>query len=76
MTEGIFADWRSGQRAQHTLTAVLRQSVFSRLEGYEATGDAGRLSMDSAVRHVFGGRVTRRRRQHRCDDNDAYNRRN
>ena len=36
----------------HIMTALLRQSVFSQLAGYEDTNDAERLSVDPAMRHV------------------------
>ena len=39
------------------MTALLCQSVFSRLAGYEDTNDAERLCVDPAMRHVVGGRA-------------------
>jgi len=36
----------------------LRQSIYSRLAGYEDVNDAERLSVDPAMRHVVGGRAT------------------
>ena len=53
-------DWRTGSNTQHTMTAMLRQSVFGRLAGYEDTNDAERLSVDPAMRTVVGGRAKKR----------------
>src|SRR5262245_17946714 len=50
-------DTRTGQNAQHTLTALLRQSIYSRLAGYAAVNDAERLCHDPAMRTVVGGRA-------------------
>lgn len=48
---------RHGKNTQHSQGAQLRQSVFSRLRGYDDRNDAERLSVDPAMRQVVGGRA-------------------
>lgn len=54
---GGLHDTRTGQNTQHTLLALLRQSIYSRLAGYEDVNDAERLCLDPAMRAVVGGRA-------------------
>ena len=61
MAESLLHDWRTGQNTRHTMVGLLRQSVFSRLAGYEDTNDADRTSVDPTMRHVVGGRAKTKR---------------
>jgi hypothetical protein len=51
-------DRRTGQNTRHSLLALLRQSLYSRLAGYEEVNAAERLSLDPARPTVLGGRAT------------------
>src|SRR5271170_6077672 len=58
MADDLLKDWRTGKNTQHSMVALTRQSVFSRLAGYEDTNDAERLSVDPTMRYIVGGRAT------------------
>ena len=49
-----FSDRRTGRIIQHDMTSLLRQSVYSRLTGYEDVNDAQRLSIDPVMRVITG----------------------
>ena len=51
---------RGGRNVQHQLVPLLRQSVYSRLAGYEDTNDADRLAQDPAMRVIVGRRGSER----------------
>ena len=45
---------RTGRNIRHHLVPLLRQSIYSRLAGYDDTNDAERLSQDPTMRVVVG----------------------
>ncbi len=51
-------EWRTGKNTRHATVGLLRQSIYSRLAGYEDTNDAERLCVDPTMRHIVGGRAT------------------
>ena len=57
MADDLLGDSRLGSNKQHGILPLLRQSIYSRLAGYEDVNDAERLSVDPAMRHVVGGRA-------------------
>ena len=48
---------RTGRNIRHHLVPLLRQSIYSRLAGYDDTNDAERLSQDPAMRVVVAGKA-------------------
>jgi len=48
----VLSETRRGKNTRHLLVALLRQSVFGRLAGYEDVNDAERLSQDPVMRTI------------------------
>ena len=46
------SDVRIGRNTQHEIVYLLRQSIFSRLAGYEDVNDAARMSKDPVMRAI------------------------
>jgi len=59
MAAGLLSDMRTGRNGRHCLPGFLRQSVFSRLAGYEDVNDANRLRRDPVMRQLVGGRAVK-----------------
>src|SRR5260370_1713412 len=54
------ADSRSGKNTQLPLADLLRQSVYSRIAGYEDVNDAERLSQDPTFRLIGSAQIWER----------------
>ena len=54
-------DRRTGRNIRHHLVPLLRQSIYSRLAGYDDTNNTVRLSQDPAVRVVVGWQGSERK---------------
>ncbi len=50
----LLKDSRTGKNTTHDLSGLLRQSVYSRLAGYEDVNDQQNLTRDPAMRAVIG----------------------
>ena len=50
-----------GRNILHHLVPLLRQSIYSRLAGYDDTNDAVRLSQDPAMRVIVGWQGSERK---------------
>jgi hypothetical protein len=55
----MLADPRTGKNGRHHLEGLVRQSIFSRLAGYEDVNDADRLCRDPVMRQLVGGRAVK-----------------
>ena len=60
MAASRIADGRTGRNGRHGVAGFLRQSIFSRLAGYEDVNDADRLARDPVMRQLVGGRAVKR----------------
>jgi hypothetical protein len=60
VTDGLFQDSRTGKNGRHGMVGQFRQSVFSRLGGYDDVNDADRLGRDPAMRWIVGGKAVER----------------
>jgi hypothetical protein len=59
LAAGLIGDPRTGRNGRHRLAGLLRQSIFSRLAGYEDVNDADRLRRDPVIRQLVGGRAVK-----------------
>jgi len=63
MGDEVLTESRLGANKKHLLVPLLRQSIYSRLAGYEDVNDAERLCIDPAMRYVVGGRASQPEKQ-------------
>ena len=61
IAEDYLQDRRTGRNILHHLVPLLRQSIYSRLAGYDDTNDADRLAYDPAMRVVVGWQGSERK---------------
>ena len=61
IAEDYLQESRTGRNILHHLVPLLRQSIFSRLAGYDDTNDAVRLSQDPAMRVIVGWQGSERK---------------
>ncbi len=54
----VMSDKRTGRNIQHDMTNLLRQSVYTRLAGYEDVNDAQRLSVDPVTALMTGSTIS------------------
>ena len=52
--DGYLQESRTGRNIRHHLIPLIRQSIYSRLAGYDDTNDAQRLAQDPAMRVIVG----------------------
>ena len=55
----LVSDPRTGLNGRHRVAGFLRQSIFSRLAGYEDVNDADRLCLDPVMHQLVGGRAVK-----------------
>ena len=61
IAEDYLQESRTGRNILHHLVPLLRQSIYSRLAGYDDTNDAVRLSQDPVMRVIVGWQGSERK---------------
>ena len=57
MVHGVLTDLCTESNVQHSMTALLLQSIYSRLVGYDDFNDAERLAVGPVMQQIVGGRA-------------------